>query len=165
MATTWYTIPLPCGGIDPETARPPPSEAYRQVSMDNSSGRRAVLDQVAVALSGLCLVHCLMLPFLVVLVPVLAQVSDEHFHLEMLIVVIPVSLIALALGYRRHGHTGVVIAGLAGLAILTVGGTLAHEAYGLLADRVLTVLGSITLAITHYRNFRLSRAGPRSAAE
>ena len=132
--------------------------AYRQVSMDNSSGRRPVLDQVAVALSGLCLIHCLMLPFLVVLVPVLAQFSDEHFHLEMLIVVVPVSLVALALGYRRHGHTGVVIAGLVGLAILTVGGTLAHDAYGLVADRALTVLGSITLAVTHYRNFRLSKS-------
>ena len=110
--------------------------------MDNSSGRRPVLDQVAVALSGLCLIHCLMLPFLVVLVPVLAQFSDEHFHLEMLIVVIPVSLVALALGYRRHSHTGVVIAGLVGLAISDRGRhARAHDAYGLVADRDLTVHG------------------------
>ena len=133
--------------------------------MDNSSGRPAVLDQLAVALSGLCLVHCLLLPFLVLLIPVLGQFSDEHFHLEMLIIVVPLSLLALALGYRRHRRTGVVIAGLAGLAILTLGGTIAHDAYGLVADRAMTVVGSITLAITHYRNFRLSRTRSCSTAE
>jgi hypothetical protein len=127
--------------------------------MDNSSGRRAVLDQLAVALSGLCLVHCLLLPIFVITLPFLAQFSDEHFHLEMLVVVIPVSLLALALGYRRHGHWGIVASGLAGLAVLTLGGTVAHSAYGLVADRVLTVIGSVILAITHYRNFRLSKTG------
>jgi hypothetical protein len=34
----------------------------------------------------------------------------------------------------------------------------------LLADRALTVIGSITLAVTHYRNFRLTKATPGSAA-
>lgn len=126
--------------------------------MDNSSGRPAVLDQVAVALSGLCLLHCLLLPLLVAVLPFLGQWSDDHLHAEMLIIVVPVSVIALVLGYRRHRHSGIVIAGLIGLGILIVGGTIAHSAYGLLADRALTVVGSLTLAATHYRNFRLSRA-------
>ena len=116
-------------------------------------------------LSGLCLIHCLLLPFVVVLLPFLGQFSDDHFHLEMLVVVIPVSAVALFLGYRRHRRAGVVLAGIAGLALLTVGGTVAHSAYGLAADRTLTVLGSITLAVTHYRNFRLSRHQSRSVTE
>ena len=123
-----------------------------------------MLDQVAVALSGLCLLHCLALPFLVAVLPFLGQFSDDHLHAEMLIVVIPISLVALALGYRRHHHTGIVVAGLIGLAVLTVGGTIAHNTYGLVADRTLTVIGSIVLAVTHYRNFRLSRHAARSAA-
>jgi hypothetical protein len=134
------------------------------VNTDNSSGRPAVLDQVAVALSGLCLLHCLLLPFLVAGLPFLAQFSDDHLHAEMLIVVIPISLVALALGYRRHRHMGIVVAGIVGLAVLTIGGTIAHSTYGLLADRTLTVIGSIVLAVTHYRNFRLSRHAARSAA-
>lgn len=133
--------------------------------MDNSSGRPRVLDQVAVALSGLCLLHCLLLPFAIAILPFLGQFSDDHLHAEMLVVVIPVSAFALTYGYRRHRHTGVVISGIVGLAILTIGGTIAHSAYGLLADRVLTVIGSITLAITHYRNFRLSKHSIRSTAQ
>lgn len=133
--------------------------------MDNSSGRPAVLDQLAVALSGLCLLHCLLLPFLVALLPFLSQFGDDHLHAEVLIFVIPVSIIALALGFRRHRHTGIVISGLVGLVILTLGGTIVHNAYGLLADRTMTVIGSFTLAITHYRNFRYSRAAMRRVAK
>jgi len=125
--------------------------------MDNSSGPSEVLDQVAVTLSGLCLVHCLALPFAIVVLPFLGQFAEDHLHVQMLIVVIPVSIIALAIGFRRHRHRGVVIAGLTALLVITVGGTIAHDHYGIIADRVLTVAGSLALAITHYRNFRLSR--------
>ena len=133
--------------------------------MDNSSGPSEVLDQVAVTLSGLCLVHCLALPFAIAVLPFLGQFSDDHLHAQMLIMVIPVSVIALALGFRRHRHLGVVIAGTISLALVITGGTLAHQYYGLLADRILTIAGSLALAITHYRNFRLSRHIANSTPE
>ena len=133
--------------------------------MENSSGQSPVLDQVAVALSGICLLHCLLLPFAVALLPFLGQFGDDHFHVEMLAVVAPVSIIALYLGFRRHGRGGIVAFGLVGLSLLAIGGTIAHTRYGLLADRTLTVAGSLLLAVTHYRNFRLSRIAARSAAK
>jgi MFS superfamily sulfate permease-like transporter len=133
--------------------------------MDNSSGRPAVLDQLAVALSGLCLLHCLLLPFAVAILPFLGQFSDDHLHAELLVVVLPVSVIALALGYRRHAHAGVIAWGLTGLVVLTIGGTVAHNMYGLVADRTLTIIGSLILAFTHYRNFRLSKLAMRSVPE
>jgi MFS superfamily sulfate permease-like transporter len=132
--------------------------------MDKASANRGLLDQLAVTLSGLCLLHCLLLPFVVAFLPFFGQFGDDHLHAEMLIVVIPVSVIALALGYRRHRHTGVILAGFIGLVILTIGGTIAHSAYGLLADRALTVIGSVTLAVTHYRNFKLSKSSAHSAS-
>ncbi len=112
---------------------------------------------MAVALSGLCLVHCLALPFAIALLPFLGQFADDHLHLQMLVVVIPVSVVALALGFRRHRHAGIVLAGAAGLIIITIGGTVAHNHFGIIADRALTIVGSLALAITHYRNFRLSK--------
>jgi hypothetical protein len=132
---------------------------------DNSSRRPAVLDQVAVALSGLCLLHCLLLPFAVAILPFLGQFSDDHLHAELLIVVLPVSIVALALGYRRHKRKGIVAWGLSGLVLLTIGGTIAHSMYGLIADRSLTVVGSVILAMAHYRNFRFSKMALRSAPE
>ena len=133
--------------------------------MDNSSGPSEVLDKVAVALSGLCLLHCLALPFVIAVLPFLGQWRDDHFHLQMLIVVIPVSVIALGLGFRRHRHRGVVAAGIAALIVIIIGGTIAHDNYGLIVDRTLTIVGSFGLAITHYRNFRLSRHVASSTAK
>jgi len=130
--------------------------------MDNRSVKEpGTLDQVAVALSGLCLVHCLMLPVAIAILPFLGEIDEGHLHVQMLFVVLPVSGIALWLGYRRHGDRRIIIAGVAGLMLLVIGGTVAHNLYGLIADRSLTIMGSLVLAITHYRNSRLSRSCTR----
>ena len=125
--------------------------------MDDSSRQRALFDKIAVGLSGLCLLHCLLLPFVVAVLPFLGQFDDDHLHAEMLIFVIPVSVVALAVGFRRHGRVRVILAGTAGLTILTLGAFIVHDLYGLFADRMMTVSGSMVLAYTHYQNFRLAR--------
>lgn len=125
--------------------------------MDNSSRKKAILDKVAVGLSGLCLLHCLLLPFVVAVLPFLGQIGNEHFHAEMLLFVVPVSVVALGVGYRRHHRAAVLVSGAAGLIILAVGGTYVHDTYGEMADRAMTVTGSIILAFTHFKNFRLAR--------
>ncbi len=125
--------------------------------MDNSSRRRVLLDKIAVGLSGLCLLHCLLLPFVVAFLPFLGQLEDDHLHTELLLFVIPVSVIALTVGYRRHRQIGVILWGAAGLAILTIGALVVHDLYGLAADRATTISGSLILAFTHFRNFRLAK--------
>lgn len=132
--------------------------------MDNSSANQSdALDKAAVALSGLCLLHCLLLPVIITLLPFLDRFSDRHLHAEILIIVLPVSLIALTLGFRRHADKRVVGLGIAGLLLLLVGATLAHNLFGVVADRMLTIAGSVILALAHYRNSRLSR-GCRAAS-
>jgi len=125
--------------------------------MDNSSRRKALLDKVAVLLSGLCLLHCLLLPFAIAVLPFLGQFGDDHFHRELLLFVVPVSVIALTAGYRRHGHIEVMFFGGLGLAILVIGGTIVHDTYGDAVDRLMTVTGSLILAGTHYRNYRFAK--------
>ena len=127
--------------------------------MDNrSQNEPGTLDQVAVALSGLCLLHCLLLPAAIVALPFLGQFSESHLHVQMLIVVLPISIIALALGYRRHGDRRIVAGGVIGLLLLVIGGTVAHSLYGVIADQTLTMVGSVVLAFTHYWNSRLSHS-------
>jgi len=133
--------------------------------MDNSSRRRALLDKIAVGLSGLCLLHCLLLPFVVAVLPFLGQFDEDHLHAELLIFVIPVSVIALAVGFRRHGQSSVLFTGAAGLIILILGALVVHDLYGLIADRAMTVSGSLILAYTHYRNFLLAKKDLQSISQ
>ena len=126
--------------------------------MDRStSDSTTYLDRAAIALSGLCVLHCLSMPLLLVLVPFAAQLTGDHFHLQMLVLVVPASSIALGLGFRRHRRAEVVAAGLAGMLLLFVGATWAHTEIGIVADRVMTIIGSSVLAVAHFYNSRLSQ--------
>ena len=122
------------------------------------------LDRAAVLLSALCLLHCLALPLIVAGLPVLARAADDHLHAQVLVVVIPLSVVALGLGFRHHRKPWIVWAGVAGLAILVAGATIAHTYYGPRVDTAVTVLGSIVLAVAHFYNSRGTRQPAPAAA-
>ena len=129
--------------------------------MDNrASNQGGIFDHAAIALSGLCLVHCLLLPIIILLLPLLNYVNATHFHAQMLLVVMPVSLFAFVLGYRHHRNHAIIAWGTTGIAILAFDGTVAHASYGALADTLMTIAGSIVLATSHYMNNRLTRHVP-----
>ena len=109
-------------------------------------------------LSGLCLLHCLALPLLVALMPFVAAFAESHWHTPMLIIALPVSATAIVIGYRRHGNRTLVAVGAVGMLLLVSGATVGHSQLGPLADRVLTVSGSLILAMVHWRNSRLLRS-------
>lgn len=126
--------------------------------MDDSALKSPeILDKAAVALSGLCLLHCLALPLLVVVLPFLGTVAAEQWHGPMLLVVVPVSGVAFSLGFRRHRRRDIIATGMVGMGLMIAGGTVAHYLLGLTADRVLTIAGSVVLAIAHYHNSRFAR--------
>jgi len=126
--------------------------------MSHSSAQAApLLDRAAVVLSGLCLLHCLALPFLILGTPLVAALAGSHWHAPMLLVVVPVSTFAIVMGYVRHGNRPIVVAGAVGLLLLVFAGTVAHDALGAAVDRTLTVIGSLLLASVHWRNSRLVR--------
>jgi hypothetical protein len=124
---------------------------------DNSGAQSTVLDKTAVALSGLCLVHCLALPLVLAFLPFLNVLAEDQLHAQMLLIAVPVSTVAFTIGFRRHRRLIIAAFGALGLSLLIAGGTVAHSRYGLTADRTLTVAGSLVLALTHFWNSRLSR--------
>jgi MerC mercury resistance protein len=117
------------------------------------------LDLAAVGLSGLCLIHCLALPLFIAGLPFLAQYSDGHLHAQLLIVVLPLSILALGLGYRRHRIRRIVVGGSLGMLLLIIGATVAHARLGITADRLFTIAGALTLAVSHFFNSMRARAG------
>lgn len=110
------------------------------------------LDSAAVALSALCLVHCLALPLMVAGLPFLAQFSDSHLHAQVLVFVVPLSVVALLIGFRRHRNARIIAGGVIGMSLLLIGATVAHSELGLTADRLFTICGSLLLATAHFFN-------------
>jgi len=115
------------------------------------------LDGAAVGLSGLCLVHCLALPFVVGALPMLLPLAGGHLHVQMLFIAVPLSVVAIGTGFAGHRNVRVVIGAIAGLVLLGVGATFAHDSLGVVADRIFTLSGAIVLAAAHLYNGLLAR--------
>lgn len=113
-------------------------------------------DRVAIGLSGLCVIHCLVLPLLIVVLPSLAALpfNDEKFHLWMIFAVIPVSIFALFLGCKRHNNYQVLAFGVIGLVLL-VAAVMGEELLGEVGEKALTLVGAAFIAFGHFRNYRL----------
>lgn len=111
------------------------------------------LDVSAVGLSALCLIHCLALPGLSLLLPVLGLWAQaEWIHVAFIAAAAPVAILALVdlRALRPHSWTILGIAG-SGLALMLAG---AVEFPNPLYERPLTVLGGLLLSGAHIANWR-----------
>ena len=117
------------------------------------------LDGMAVAMSVVCIVHCLMTPVLVTLFPIVAGtvLADHQFHAFLLIFIVPTSAIALYLGCRRHRSGLVFSLGVSGMIILTVVAVLGPEGLTVTGEKIATGFGGVVLASAHILNFRRCR--------
>lgn len=123
-------------------------------------------DKIGMALSFLCLVHCLAGPILLVALPSLGQfISHEAFHIIMLGFVIPVAALSFIKSYKSHGiklplklgATGALFLVLGILIPALIGHDHAHHDEHLnlqTLETAFTVLGGIVLAYAHYINFK-----------
>lgn len=116
-------------------------------------------DRIAVLMSGVCLVHCLLIPVVLMLFPLLAiSVGDDrHFHGLMLWLVLPVSVLGLVLGFRGHRDLRIVLAGAVAMLALTFASTWGHDNLRTTTEAVAMVLASLLLAVVHVWNFRAVR--------
>jgi hypothetical protein len=126
-------------------------------------------DRFAILLSGLCAVHCIALPIIASIIPLLSATvhhgNDVHefwFHQFILLFIVPVSLIALITGFRSHKKLlPLVIAGV-GLAVLAFVALFAEQ---LLIDNILphegetllTITGGLIHAVGHILNLQATR--------
>ncbi|MBT3661812.1 MAG: MerC domain-containing protein [Rhodospirillaceae bacterium] len=118
-----------------------------------------LLDKFAVSTSAVCAIHCLCLPLFLSVVPALSAtvLGQESFHEMLLWLVIPLSLVALSMGCRKHKSWLVLFLGLVGLGLLIVAATMGHDILGEGGERMATLMGAIAIAAGHIRNYTLCR--------
>jgi hypothetical protein len=146
----------------------------------------AILDRVAMSLAGICAIHCLLTPILVMALPIIATSFFVHkdFHLWMILLVLPTTGFAIFMGCRKHKDRLVAVLSAIGISILIGslihermqasahaeqhGGAEAHycehcasagseEPVPMHAGAWFNTFGGLILASAHFRNFRLCR--------
>lgn len=111
------------------------------------------LDLSAVGLSGLCLAHCLALPALALLLPVLGTWAEaEWVHMAFVMIAVPVAALAFVDLRARRPHSWSQAWAAAGGLMLMAAGALGFPSVDL--ERPLTVVGGLVLAAAHVANWR-----------
>ena len=114
-------------------------------------------DRAAICFSSLCILHCLLLPVLLVAYPIgiVVTLSDEIFHQIMVSVALPLSLVSLYVGYGHHKRNQLIVLGGIGIVMLVLPLTTFHELISESGETWLTVAGAVILCLAHVVNFRL----------
>lgn len=115
------------------------------------------LDKVAVFLSGVCIVHCLLTPVLITVLPIITLstlAEDVLFHQLMLWLVLPTSCVALFIGCRKHRDIAIAGTGIVGMLMLVAIAFFGHQLFAGWGEKLATSIAGLILASSHLLNFR-----------
>ena len=112
-------------------------------------------DKLAISLSAACVIHCLFAPTLIIFAYSFLSfsVESELIHYIILMLALPISGLALVLGYRNHKVLSFLIIGITGLSLMLLAILLSEGT----SEKVLTVIGSCTVAYAHYKNHKVCK--------
>jgi hypothetical protein len=113
-----------------------------------------VLDRLAIFLSGLCLVHCLLGAMLLSGLALAGGMLGHDVHVVGLALALPLAAVALWRGLRVHGRLGILLVGIVGIGLMAASVFMAH---GGSLEMALSVGGVIVLALAHVWNLRAVR--------
>ena len=125
--------------------------------MINQIKSQYVSDKFAMGLSLACVLHCFFVPSFLILTSGMLSVSldNEFVHKLLVLVAVPISSFALIKGYKYHKTFSFISFGILGLVALILAVVLGESNLGELGEKGLTLLGSILVAYSHFKNYKL----------
>lgn len=117
-----------------------------------------VLDKCGVILSVGCLIHCVLLPIILPLLPLLGFVvgHDGKFHLFLSAIIVSTAVMALIPGYLKHKRALPLFFGFWGVSFILVGGVAELFDKDNFNTIIPTMIGSCFMVGSHYLNHRFS---------
>ncbi len=113
-------------------------------------------DRIAMGLSFACVLHCFLTPSLLIFSYGVSSftIESELIHYMILLLTVPISILALTLGYKNHKSVSIFIAGVIGLLVLILAVIVGEAIFGDFGEKGLTLVGSTIVAYAHYSNYR-----------
>ena len=112
-------------------------------------------DLWGVVISGICVVHCLAVPVVLLLFPTVGISlfpQEDITHVVLLGFILGVAGVAFITGYPVHGQWPPVLWLMLGLVFIFFATFLAHDLIGHNWEPVFAILGSLALIRAHYLN-------------
>jgi hypothetical protein len=119
----------------------------------------ASMDALGIAASSLCLVHCLAMPLVVGILPLLGLkfLEGHSAHVTLAFFVLTFALLAIVPGYLRHRRADILAMMLVGVGLVLYATFLAQFTLGESAEIPIITVGNLILVFTHLRNRALHK--------
>jgi len=117
----------------------------------------ATWDWAGITLSGVCILHCLAVPALLIFFPVFGREfipAEDKTHAFLLAFILGIAGLAFVSGYRVHGQKRPVLWMAGGATLVVYASFFAHDQLGHLWEPVVAILGSLALIRAHILNHR-----------
>lgn len=122
--------------------------------MEIGTSMNKLWDKIGICASGLCLIHCLATPIILLFFPLfLHNETHEFLHEVLAFVVIASVMVAVFPKCHKHGHYDIIAIASVGM-LLVLAGLFVHDISIYLATGV-TSVGSGFLIYAHYKNMRI----------
>lgn len=118
--------------------------------------------KISIYLSSLCVIHCLTVPFLIILLPAMSFFAGSTFEMILILTVIPLSAIGFFPTWQKHKNLSYLIIYLSSVFFLLIGQFVlshSHEATAVhaatfehVAQLLMLVSGALGLAWVTYKN-------------
>ncbi len=109
-------------------------------------------DRVGIGLSGICAIHCLLVPVLVALIPLWPAFEEfhEYTHLIFFLAIAPAVYLSLR---RKHESVSVTVYLLTGVFVIFIAWFFNHQ-LGEYGEAGVTLIGSLLLIRGHWLNYK-----------
>ena len=114
-----------------------------------AKARLVKFDSIGQFLSVLCIVHCALMPWVLVSLPT-ATSFMEGGHPVLFVLVLATCFLALVPGYRRHRQWNALPWALAGIALLATAMLVFHE--NLFHEIAASLAGALCMLMAHHKN-------------
>ena len=136
-------------------------EPTETVEAHRTSVAIASLDNLGIAASSLCLIHCLAMPLIIAFLPLLGWefLEGRPAHRVLAFFVFSFAVFAVVPGYLKHRKSSVLISMFIGLSLVLIATFTARQFMPEKLELPLITFGNLILVATHWRNRGLAACG------
>ncbi len=126
--------------------------------MESKSTKPGFWDRVGIGLSGICAIHCLLVPVVVALIPLWPAFEEfhEYTHLIFFIAIAPAVYLSLR---RKHSSQKITILLISGLLVIFFAWFF-NQSLGEYGEAGITLIGSALLISGHWMNYKSKSTEP-----
>jgi MerC mercury resistance protein len=121
---------------------------------------RPSMDTFGIGISFLCMIHCLVFPFIVSFAPQLMRQlpGDDTLHRTLLVAILLLGFLAFRRGYRIHQRRYVLSLFLVGVVFVSVAAIWGESTLSVATETAITSCGSLLIITAHILNHRHCRS-------